>query len=890
MPRQSRNDEPIQSAEGKIGKLPGQSVAVVIAGITSAWIAADSTGFLGHSLRHALTCLVLGVAIFAAWPWPKRIWKNWAILAAGVVVALILNCSILPAVNILGVALVLATVAYIHEGQSGRAMLLASLAAMTLAMFRLALMVSPTVWQMSDALGWSMGKLVGGLTGRPLTIGATFGGLDFLVLMVALYVGWLCSIASPRRQAGIYAGAGIAIAHLTYLVVLAYSEKITALLPESFYVQETEISRVGIWAWQNALRGFLPWNLPVLAMILQSIVATFMFCWADWLPVAKPDSQYNSSNFRRDEVVEFRNLVNDAIFKLGPVVLAVLIGILSLVSPSKSDLKGKTVVAYDKGNFSWLKPEYGNPIEGGYGMLPIFIESLGGRFVKSQALSQEDLAKADILILLHPNSPFTADQLTRIENYVRQGGSLLLGADNFIHEGQLESHFNDVLKPTAMKVRYDTTIPLLDNWEQSYQAISHPATLGLDDLRNRIGFERGASISLGWSARPVVVGCWGFSTPGSDAVKQKSIQYKEGEPLGDLVLAADERLGQGRIVVLGDMSCLNNERLTCSYEFAGRLFGYLAQRSSNPQDFWRQILTVAAMILLLVILMKEAEAMQVAVTSVVFAAVVILSIMYSNSASAVLPDGRGKALNNIAYIDTSHLEAFSSDLWNDFGIAGFSRVLMRSGYLPLRSRELTSERLERAGLLVCIAPARQFSAEEIAIVRQFVEQGGTLLCLVGAEEARPIATLLEEFNFAVAPSPIRPGEQIREPEPLGAFRQIFGDSSGSKHYVNTYAAWPLQLKNNNAVVYLYWMEGDREEPVVAGAPFGNGVIAVVADTNFAINRNLESAVNVFPDHINFWHWFLPKITRLEAWNPPAEPIKEQGPMKDNDLIPELGPQ
>jgi len=373
MPKQSRNDESIATTEGMIGKLPGQAVVVVIAGIAAAWIAADSTGFCGHSLRHALTYLALGVAIIAAWSWPNRTGKNWAILAAAVVAVLALNSSILPTVNILGVVLVLATLAYIHGGLIGRAILLSSLAAMTLAVFRLAVTAIPTVWQLADILGWSMGKLAGGLTGRPLSIGATFGGIDFLVLILALYVGWLLSIAPPRRRMGIYAGVAIAVAHLAYLIVLAYSEKIAALLPEPFYAQETDINRVGVWAWQNAVRTFLPWNVPVLAMILQGIVAACMFRWADWLPVADPQKHKTITTSSRDEVIDLHTLVKDSVFNLGPMILAVLIALLTSLSMSKSELKDKTVAAYGKGNFSWLKPEYNNPIEGGYGMLPIFV-------------------------------------------------------------------------------------------------------------------------------------------------------------------------------------------------------------------------------------------------------------------------------------------------------------------------------------------------------------------------------------------------------------------------------------------------------------------------------------------------------------------------------------
>lgn len=877
MPKQSRNDESLSTAEVLIGRLPGRAIVVVIAGISAAWIAAGSSGFLGHSLCHALTYLALGVAILAAWPWPTRAWKSWVISMVGIVVGLALNGSILPIVNVLGVVLVLATLAYIHGGLIGRAILLSSLAAMTLAVFSLASTAVPVVWQLADVLGWSMGKLASCLTGRPLSIGATFGGIDFLVLIFALYVGWLYNIAPPRRRAGIYAGVAIALAHLVYIVTLAYSEKIAALLPEPFYLQETDISRVGVWAWQNAARTVLPWNLPVLAIILQGIVTGCMFRWVDWLPVFKPDEQNNKSKSGRDEVIELGDLLKDAVFSLGPVILAVLIAALTSLSPGKSDLKGKTLVAFDKGNFSWLRPRYDNPIEGGYGMLPVFVENLGGRFIKSPQLTTEDLAKADLLILLHPNSPFTADQLKRIENYVRQGGALLLGAENYSREGQSESRFNDVLKSTSMEVNSDTTIPLSPNWEQSYQTLSHPATLGFDDLRNRFGFGRGASIRLNWPARPIVVGRWGWSAPGSDAVKQKSIQYQEGQPLGDLVLAAEEPFGRGRIVVLGDMSCLNNERLSCSHEFAGRLLGYLANRSSSPQALWRQMSAIAAMILLLGLLMKNAEATRVGATSVFLAAGLLFYTWNSAKIGAVLPDGRGQTTNNLAYIDASHLEAFSGDLWNDYGIAGFTRVLMRSGFLPLRLPELTAERLERAGLLVSMAPARQFSAEELAAVRRFVEEGGMLICLVGAEEARTSTVLLDEFQFKINPSPVGPQESIREPDPIGAMPISFIQPGKSKIGIQFFAAWPIEQIPEDYKTYITGTVDGKNWPVISRTKIGQGTVLVIADTYFAINQNLESAANEFPSHMNFWRMLLSDNTGKEVENSPVEPIQERGP-------------
>jgi hypothetical protein len=44
---------------------------------------------------------------------------------------------------------------------------------------------------------------------------------------------------------------------------------------------------------------------------------------------------------------------------------------------NKSDLKDKTIVAYEKGYLNWLKPEYDSQTDGTFGMLPLFGEITG---------------------------------------------------------------------------------------------------------------------------------------------------------------------------------------------------------------------------------------------------------------------------------------------------------------------------------------------------------------------------------------------------------------------------------------------------------------------------------------------------------------------------------
>ena len=141
-----------------------QAIVILVAGMTAAWFAADSTGLLGHALQHAITWSALSVAIVAASP-RNTTFGTWAILAGGAILGLLLTASTVPTVNVLAVAIVLAAIAQVSRGLTGRVVLIAALAAVALALSRFACDSIPTVWLAADVKGWMLGRIAGWLAG-----------------------------------------------------------------------------------------------------------------------------------------------------------------------------------------------------------------------------------------------------------------------------------------------------------------------------------------------------------------------------------------------------------------------------------------------------------------------------------------------------------------------------------------------------------------------------------------------------------------------------------------------------------------------------------------------------------------------------------------------------
>jgi len=378
--------------------------------------------------------------------------------------------------------------------------------------------------------------------------------------------------------------------------------------------------------------------------------------------------------------------------------------------------------------------------------------------------------------------------------------------------------------------------------------------------------------------------------------------YQEGQRLGDLVLAAEQKMGAGRVVVVGDVTALSNEGLADGYPMVSHLLGYLASSASGPQAMWRQAGRVVTLLALLILLTRDLIGVRVAICSACLALSFVCCHGLNQAASTIIPDGTRIATpagssvgSRLAYIDATHLEPASRQHWGYDSLNGLVLNLQRNGYLPLMLHDHLEARLPGAGLFISIAPAQMFSRAERQRVRQFVEEGGSLICMVGAEEAAASANLLAAMGLNVPVSPVSTDAAQYEPEPFGRTKADYlqvEPEDGTPPYnvaLRLHAAWPVEAQKMNSestevIAYarntLPYVESDTELPVILLHSVKEGLVVLIGDTCFAMNRNLEY-VGGEPfagrhENAQFWRWLLTQLKGEPEWVPPRPPAQPAG--------------
>jgi hypothetical protein len=154
-----------------------------------------------------------------------------------------------------------------------------------------------------------------------------------------------------------------------------------------------------------------------------------------------------------------------------------------------------------------------------------------------------------------------------------------------------------------------------------------------------------------------------------------------------------------------------------------------------------------------------------------------------------------------------------------------------------------------------------------------------MICTVGAEETKSSASLLADFGIQVPSTPVPTGRGEHEPEPMGHIRSIYLDAKqyGAGDYqvgVRFFAGWPVVSLVEDVETLVH---GTKDRPIVVARQLGSGVLIVVGDTGFAMNKNLEY-IGGEPfegryENAHFWRWLIARVTGRPEWIPP-EPPKE----------------
>ncbi len=857
-------------------------VAAAVAILAAGWFAAGSVGLMGEALLRALSWTALGVAAIFLRPRGRTLallGATIAVLVGGpfVISAVPGETLSLPGYDVLLVVAVASVLAAARDGVDRRAIMAAAVAVAALAVFRIGCDCMPPLWHAADGLGRGLGTAVASVYGRELWVGSSFGGVDFLVVMAAFSAVWLWSGATAglsssaeitvgqanrgTHQNGycraishvMYAAAAILAVQFIYLSVLAHAENLIAALPELPPPPSADPAeyRPPDWSLAAALRGMIPWNLPLVAMLGYLLVAAAMLRWTR-CPLKKgatgclPDCVEPKCS----ENTGWQAASGTRIVAL--VVVAAVAAVVLSFAGCPSDLSDKKIVGYADADV-WTLPEHGEldlSSADGYGILSSFVASLGGEFAVAESLGESDLdgadlQDADVLIMLDPARELPDATLARVHDFVRGGGSLLLLAGPAAEGGHDRAAVDAILKPTGMGVRFDMAVAKTPHWQDAAGVFAHPATVAVNPRRNQFALNLGSSIATRSAAvQPILVGRWGWCEPGSDTVASGVAGYGQGEKLGDVVLAAEQPLGDGTIVVLSDTTGLSNIGLVGGHPFVGRLLGYLADGRGNPRVWWRQLLGMGLLVVLVWLIVgrrSDADSLpllnRLAVSAMVFATAMAASAAIGREIGKVLPDGRLPSARPIAYIDAAHFGINSDDPWIAQGTGGFAVTLMRNGYMPLVLFETSAQHLDRAAMLVVIGPGKPFSAAERESVGRFVDRGGLLVCTIGAEQSAAARGLLGDFRFSVLHSPVAPGDNSPEPAPISRYPDEFGRASmaylNAKDYgrgdylVHTWfhKPWPVKCNvDTEAVSNLAY--GHEGQPIVVAQEREKGCVVV----------------------------------------------------------------
>jgi hypothetical protein len=528
---------------------------------------------------------------------------------------------------------------------------------------------------------------------------------------------------------------------------------------------------------------------------------------------------------------------------------AALAGVCLVGTALLGPAAGRTVLVHNRGGLDWDRPVFGRfgGFSGGmFGLLPVYCRAEGYNFdvIDKDNIESVDLERTQILMLI--NSPKIWDERERrtILDFMARGGSLLVLGDHTDVFGLMRG-FNSLLGPLGIQFRFDSAYKARDTWRGCQAAAPDAIAWGWDE--ENPGVAVGASLELSGSARPLLIGRYGFSDDGVHENTMGSFlgnyHYDKGERLGDMVLIATTTYGRGRVVVWGDTSAFQSPSPYYP-DVVGPMLAWLSRPAAwTERPPFRIVATLGLLAAILWLWFVRATVAEAAIVGVGL----LLGLLIPWLLSLPRTDSHILIADDTVLIDRSHLPASGHYEARVNPVGPLYTNLLRSGFRVADMKDWDSTAIARARAIAFVAPQRSFTHSEVDDLLKAEDSGAVVLLNTGEPDSAGSRGILKAHGLAIAPRPMGTvtsadtgasrRERERQPRFLDAWPIAAVDGEGDP------AALP-----GVEVIYRH-----GEDVVALFRRMGKGGLLLVSDTRFFSDMNVEDMSGFWPGNLALIH-------------------------------------
>jgi hypothetical protein len=485
------------------------------------------------------------------------------------------------------------------------------------------------------------------------------------------------------------------------------------------------------------------------------------------------------------------------------MLLSVGLGATSM--PTESELRPVEPIVARFGALS--------PVMAGYGWKTV-VAGAGGPPAAFERYS--------LVCVVNPDKAPTDEQMRKIEEYVKSGGTLLVLGDH-TNIGGILKPLNAWLGFTAIRFNDDSAISSEEHseWGGALQTACRRPFWGRTNRDFHVSV--GASLACRYPAVPMVQGTFGFSDKSGgtqDGVGLLgNMQLDPGERTGSVCLAAAQNVGRGKVVVFGDTSGLQDGSLGLNHGWVDLLLSNSAlARPVFPG--WLELLGLFGVLAVALAGNRQRNVLWVAWLGIGAVSAGLFALDREAS-----PDSYRGAAGT--FVDCSHLPAYPG-LKMDWRHYTAAETISRSGTLPLNAGSL--DWIEKADRWLIVAPCKPYTDSEAERIKAWVANGGLLLVAYGPEHRSAMRNLEEAFGFSLT-------SEYAGSAPVSTFalqptterrRLLKAAGKGAISFVNATA-----VDSEFEPVTTNW-----GLPIASKGRWGKGWVAVVGDPLFFVDVNL----------------------------------------------------